>query len=74
MALVVSKKFEYFGLERKVIDFELAFFIDARLLTTASPLPITLEFVYSARSASVKFFSSDTTLIEYWPLMQQHQA
>ena len=58
-------KFLYFVLVRKVIESDLAFCIEARLVTTASPLPTTLEFEYSASSASLKFFSLDTTLIEY---------
>jgi len=62
---VVFKKLLYFKLVRNVIELGLDFCIEARLLTTAFPLPTTLEFEYSASSASVKFFSSDTTLIEY---------
>jgi hypothetical protein len=43
----------YLLFAKKEIDSLVAFSSDAMLLTTASQLPITLEFVYSAISASV---------------------
>lgn len=63
-ALQFGINFEYFVLARKAIDCEEAFFRVDKLLTIVLLSPTIFESMYSAISANVYSFGSDTTQIE----------
>jgi len=64
----------YFLLDKKVIDFGLAFSIDERLSTEQLLSPITTEPVTFANSFKVKLLCSDTNQTVMKPQKLQHQA